>query len=254
MEYGKLINLGAEMGYRLMLSGAEIYRTEDSVRRLLAAYGQPDADVFAIPSCLIVSLNAQGGEPVTRVRHVPSHGTDLECLEQYNAVCRELCSRTPDYELAMERLEDVARGARKFSAGVRLAGYFMVAAFFCLFFRGGADDALLSGLCGTAGALSVMAMSKTASNSFFNTIVASAVSALPALVAGLLWGMDQDVIIAGAYMSLLPGLAFTTALRDIMAGDMLSGLTKVAEGILIAVAIVLGTGAAMWLVRVLVGG
>ena len=64
----------------------------------------------------------------------------------------------------------------------------------------------------------------------------------------------QDTIIAGAYMALLPGLAFTTAMRDIMAGDMLSGLTKAAEGILIAVAIVLGTGAAIGLVRMLPGG
>ena len=71
---------------------------------------------------------------------------------------------------------------------------------------------------------------------------------------GDLLGLHQDAVIAGAYMSLLPGLAFTTALRDIMAGDMLSGLTKAAEGILIAVAIVLGAGAAMGLVRMLAGG
>lgn len=254
MEYGKLINLGAEMGYKLMLCGAEIYRTEDSVRRLLAAYGLADGDVFAIPSCLIVSMKGESGEPVTRVRHVPAHGTDLELLEQYNAVCRELCRETPDYERAMERLESVKRDARTFSGGVRLAGYFMVAAFFCLFFSGGPADALLSGLCGTAGALCMMAMAKTASNTFFNTIAASAVSVFPALLAGILWSVNQDAVIAGAYMSLLPGLAFTTALRDIMAGDMLSGLTKVAEGILIAVGIVLGTGAVMGLVRMMVGG
>ena len=135
MEYGKLLNLGAEMGYRLMLSGAEIYRVEDSVRRLLAAYGLTGADVFAIPSCLIVSLNGESGEPVTRVRYVPAHGTDLELLEEYNGVCRSLCRETPDYKQAMELIKTVETRARSFSAGVRLAGYFMIATFSASFSR-----------------------------------------------------------------------------------------------------------------------
>ena len=56
MEYDDLLNMGTELGYQLMFSGAEIYRVEESVYRLLTAYGlQPQ--VFAIPNCLIVSLN-----------------------------------------------------------------------------------------------------------------------------------------------------------------------------------------------------
>lgn len=254
MEYGKLLNLGAEMGYRLMLSGAEIYRTEDSVRRLLTAYGLADADVFAIPSCLIVSQCGEEGEPITRVRYVPTHGTDLELLEEYNAVCRDLCRERPDCEQAMARLKAVEHRARSFSMGAQLVGYFMIAAFFCLFFRGSLTDAFLSGLCGVVGGVCAMSLSGAGTNNFFRTLTASAVSALPALTLGALMQGHQDTIIAGAYMALLPGLAFTTAMRDIMAGDMLSGLTKAAEGILIAVAIVLGTGAAIGLVRMLPGG
>ena len=54
MEYDDLLNMGTELGYQLMFSGAEIYRVEESVYRLLTAYGlQPQ--VFAIPNCLIVS-------------------------------------------------------------------------------------------------------------------------------------------------------------------------------------------------------
>ena len=254
MEYGKLLNLAAEMGHKLMLSGAEIYRTEDSVRRLLTAYGLVGGDVFAIPSCLIVSLNREDGEPITRVRYVSPHGTDLELLEEYNALCRGLCREKPDYEQAMEQLKAVEKRARSFPMPVRMVGYFMIAAFFCMFFEGGLADGLLSGLCGVVGGICAAAMSATGSNNFFRTIVVSAVSALPALILGATWNMKQEAIIAGAYMSLLPGLAFTTALRDIMAGDVLSGLTKAAEGILTAVAIVLGAGAAMGLVRMLAGG
>ena len=56
MDYEKLLNMAAELGYQLMYSGAEIYRVEESVRRLLHAYGLPSPEVFAIPNCIIVSL------------------------------------------------------------------------------------------------------------------------------------------------------------------------------------------------------
>ena len=37
MDYDALLNLGTELGYKLVLSGAEIYRVEESVLRLLTA-------------------------------------------------------------------------------------------------------------------------------------------------------------------------------------------------------------------------
>ena len=50
-------------------------------------------------------------------------------------------------------------------------------------------------------------------------------------------------------MLLVPGLAITNAIRDTVAGDFLSGLSRAAEAFLIAVAIAVGTGAviSIWL-------
>ena len=83
MDYDALLNMGTELGYQLMYSGAEIYRVEESVRRLLTAYGlQPQ--VFAIPNCLIVSVNTPTGHPITQMKRIPAHGTDIELLERCN--------------------------------------------------------------------------------------------------------------------------------------------------------------------------
>ena len=43
-------------------------------------------------------------------------------------------------------------------------------------------------------------------------------------------------------MLLVPGLAITNAIRDTIAGDYLSGLTRGSEAILIALSIAAGTG------------
>ena len=42
-------------------------------------------------------------------------------------------------------------------------------------------------------------------------------------------------------MALVPGIAMTNAMRDIMAGDMVAGISKGAEALLIGAAIALGT-------------
>jgi len=250
----QMLNLAAEMGYQLMVSGAEIYRTEDSIIRLFRAYGVDSGEVFAIPNCLIVSVKGEDGEPITRIRRVPSHDTDLERLERYNALSRALCREIPEYEDAMKRLQEVLNERSAYSLRVRLIGFLVGTAFFCMLFGGCPLDALFSGICGVVVGLSLSAMSQMDANGFFKTMVASAVAALPALVCGQIWPLNQDVVIAGAYMPLFPGMAFTTAMRDIMAGDLLSGLEKVAECILIAIAIVLGAGAAMGLFFVVRGG
>ena len=85
MDSDKLLNLATSLGCLLAESGAEISRVEESVYRLLQAYQGKDAQVFAIPSCLIVSLMAEDGRPVTRMRRISAHGTDLELLERWGA-------------------------------------------------------------------------------------------------------------------------------------------------------------------------
>ena len=46
MDYERLLNMAAEMGYEVMFSGAEIYRVEESMRRLLTAYGIENPEVI----------------------------------------------------------------------------------------------------------------------------------------------------------------------------------------------------------------
>ena len=56
---------------------------------------------------------------------------------------------------------------------------------------------------------------------------------------------NADATIIGALMLLVPGLLFTNAMRDVMYGDTNSGLNRVVLVLLIAVAISLGTAAAL---------
>ena len=87
LDYNKLLSLTAEMGLCLMESGAETYRVEESMHRLLSAYGVA-GEVFAIPNCIIATLTSPERRPLTQIRRVPAHGTDIDQLERYNDLCR----------------------------------------------------------------------------------------------------------------------------------------------------------------------
>ena len=54
-------------------------------------------------------------------------------------------------------------------------------------------------------------------------------------------------------LALLPGLAMTNAIRDTMRGDLVSGVARAAEALLVSVALAAGVGAVLG-IRVLIGG
>lgn len=250
MNYDKLLNLGVELGSTLMASGAEIYRVEESMTRLLSAYGQ-DPQVFALPSCIFVSITTPEGRPVTQMRRIPAHGTNIELLERCNDLCRHLCTEVPDLDTAMAQVQALVPACPIYPSWFTVLSYGATSAFFSLFFLGGFRDFLAALLCGlVVGVLLVYGSTLFGSNMFLHTVLCSAVvSALAILLVKLGLGVQVDKITIGTLMVLVPGRALTNALREIMAGDIFSGLNRTAEVILSATAIALGTAIPLVIVQ-----
>ena len=97
-------------------------------------------------------------------------------------------------------------------------------------------------------------MDRREANPFFSTILASCLMALPAYAAaGLGWLKSPDAAIIGALMLLVPGLLITNSMRDIIYGDTNSGIFRIVQVVLTALAIALGTAAAWRLTAGLYG-
>lgn len=247
MDCNALVQLGCQLGVQMLRCGAEIYRVEDSVLRLLNAYGLPQPQVFAIPSCLIVSVSQPDRPPVTQVCRISGRAIDLDRLEQCNALCRALCRDTPPVDTAREQLRQLDSACPRYSDLFVLLGHFLTGAAFTLFFRGTLTDCLAGGLCGLLIGLSTRFLRPIAgSNAFFRTLLSAALSSLLALLLVCLGlGTHPDTITIGALMLLVPGVSLTTAMREVMAGDLVSGMSSLTDSLLTATAIALGTGASM---------
>ena len=117
MDYYLLTDLAAQVGHGLAISGAETFRVEDTIRRILRAYGI-ECEVFAIPNCLTISFEAANGKPLTIMKRVGFHGNDLDAVEQFNALSRRICRETPEVEVAMQWLEETQAACRRYSLPV----------------------------------------------------------------------------------------------------------------------------------------
>lgn len=246
MKNTVLLNLAVEIGYRLQESGAEIYRVEEAVRRIFQAYGVKKGEVFSIPNCLIVSVIDNDERPITRLRRIPIHGTDITRMERVYDFCRKICQETPEVEEALAQLYELDKEHPVLPLWMQLLGYFLGTGAFTLFWGGGFNDALAGGLCGVAIGLCLFYMGRFHVNLFVKTVLAAFVSAfLAAALVHFGVGQNTSYITIGAFMALVPGVVFTNFLRDIMAGDTVAGLIKLVEAVLTAGAIAIGTFVAM---------
>ena len=244
MDYNTLLDLATDLGYELAMCGAETFRVEESVERVLMTYGIK-SEVFAIPNCLTVSIETAEGKPMTRMRRIGYHGNDLDGVERFSGLSRAICNRKPDPDDAKQWLEHVRSTKRAYPMLIELLGNFLGAFGFAMVFGGSIVDGLCAGVCGLVVGVVNRFMDTLKANQFFRIIAAAFPMALLAYAmqaVGL--SRNADMVTIGALMILVPGLLFTNAMRDIIYGDTNSGINRVVQVLLIALAIALGTAAA----------
>lgn len=246
MDYDLLLEGCCEVGCKLLRHGAEIHRAEDTIHRLLAAYGL-EGEVFAIPNCVWVSVPAPDGRTHSRMRRVPMPSTDVEAIERYNDLSRHLCAAPPeDPGELLEQCRLVERTMKRYPVPMCLLGYFVGAFFFALFFSGGWTEGAAAGLAGLAAGACLTVLNRINANFFLTTLASAfALGAVAYGLAALGAPVNIQVVIAGGIMVLVPGLVFTNFMRNLLTGDMIAGTATFARAVMSAGAIALGTGAAM---------
>ena len=244
MDYNTLLELTADLGYRLASNGAETFRVEESISRILSAYGIA-SESFAIPNCLIVSIETVDGKPMTRMRRIQSINNNLNAVELYNSLSRRICAEKPDPQVAVQWLHELDKANVNYTFPIYILGTFLGGLGFSIFFGATVADSICGGICGILIGLMTILMNRMRVNGFFTTIACSFIMAAAAYAMGAIGvARNTDAVVIGALMLLVPGLLFTNAMRDIIFGDTNSGVNRIVQVLLVAAAIALGTGVA----------
>ena len=139
-EMPQFTELLLEISGGLLAYGAEVYRVEESLQYIGAAYGLAGADVFAIPSHVILTLRLADGSAHTQSKRIFDRATDLDKVDRLNALCRRICRDRPGCAEIRRELDEL-RARPTYPLLWQVAGYGVAACAFALFFGGSPWDA-----------------------------------------------------------------------------------------------------------------
>ena len=120
MDYQILLKLTCGLGYQLATSGAETFRIEESISRILSTYGV-QGEAYSVPNLLLVSVIDQDGNPISRMVRVGFHGNDLDAVERFSGLSRAICQQRPEPEQAYAMLQQEIRNKKAYKLPVILA-------------------------------------------------------------------------------------------------------------------------------------
>lgn len=233
-------------GKLMLQSGGETYRVEDTMLRIAKAYGMEEAQAHATPTAIMFATDVN--EPTNFVRII-SRDTDLHKVTQVNGVSRMISAKQLDVQEAVQALKSISNQKDTYPNLVQLLAASVASGCFTMMFDGQWWDFFPAFLIGGLGYGLVRYSHDMLKIRFFAEFLSSAVIGfLTVLIVWMGLGIEMDKIIIGAIMPLVPGLLITNAVRDLMAGHLVSGITKGAEALLTAAAIGAGVSVIFFII------
>ena len=150
-----------------------------------------------------------------------------------------------DIENLEKELENITE-EKPYSFLVNIAGNCIGASFFSILFLGNINDFLASFLSGLAIAIFSKISDKLNLGTFFTNLLCGFIATVVACFfhyTGLTVGASITII--STLMILVPGVAFINSMRDIFAGDLVTGMSRLMEVAMIGTSIAVGSGVAL---------
>lgn len=241
VEINEVVECCLLAGKLMLQGGAETYRVEDTMMRIAATYGFKNSHSYVTPTGIIFAVDQM---EATRIIRITERSTDLQKVTLVNSVSRSIASREITLQQANEELQKIASTTHAYPIFIQIAAAAIASGCFLIMFKGSWNDFLPALVTGGLGFIFFIYVSGFVNIRFLSEFLSSFLIGLLAVVfvkTGM--GQELDKIIIGSVMPLVPGLVITNAVRDLMAGHLVSGLSKGAEAFLTAFAI--GAGVAV---------
>ena len=249
-QHALVMQIALYAGELLIRNGAEMYRAEETIIRISEAGGVRNITPFVTPTVLFIANG--DGENVLYTKNIKKRSNNIAKITLVSDFSRNFVEGRIDISEAMDCLRKIdqykgypyrfvlfATGIGCGLFAVLVGGKFgdFVAAFFASYIAVFSDK--------------IMARSRTV---FTGNFVASMFVGIISIISFEIKLVDNlDNIIVGAALALVPGVAFTAGIRDFISGDLISGIARIGEAVLVAIAIAFGVGSILMLYSILGG-
>lgn len=237
--------IAMEMGKRMLTCGGEVHRAEETIIRICTAYGAVSVNADAILSMIILTADFGCGD-ITSFRRVDDVGrNDLGRLAKINALSRRICAVKPSKDEFLAMLAETEKASSSGSVK-QIIGAALISLGFAWYFGGTLLDGALSALI----AIPMWFLLNLLNRAKMNAIVAKFIVCFAGGAGALLIGRtgincDLNMIMIGDIMNVVPGMVLTNSFRDLLGGDIMSGLFRLCMALLDAVAIACGYAVAI---------
>ncbi|NTV79370.1 MAG: threonine/serine exporter family protein, partial [Clostridiales bacterium] len=212
----ELLTCALDIGEQMLVSGAEINRVEDSISRICKAYNAKRVDVFTITSSIVVTLQMNNGNSLTQTRRILKYSINIDKLDRLNNLSRYICVHKPDTAYINDEIAKIS-SRPSYCTQVQYLVYAVIAGSFTIFFGGDLSDAGVSAVIGMLLKLLITFVQRVDDNKVFVNILCSfVVGILGVLLVMSGIGHSLETILIGNIMLLIPGLALTNSIRDII--------------------------------------
>ena len=246
MDINRILNFASNAGKIMLQSGGETYRVEETITRICQSFSVNEVDVFASPTAVIVSI-IMDGKIYSVVKRIKSRSTDLNKVHNINSLSRKIFKERPSIDFCEKELEKICKN-NPYPIKTTLLYAGIATSTFTILFGGGIFDFIGAFIIGILTKSLLLFLNKSYLNEFFiNSICGALISIYSILLLNLGIITDLNKVIAGSIMLLVPGLALTNSIRDVLEGQLLAGLSKAAEALFIGISTAVGTGSILHL-------
>mgnify|MGYP000289195677 CR=1 FL=1 len=247
-----LLQIALYAGELLIRNGAEMYRVEETIMRISEAGGVCDITPFATSTLVLI---ADGdGKGFIYTKKIQKRGNNVTKIALVNDFSRKFVAGYINISEAMELLRKIDK-YKGYPYQLFLISTGLACGIFAVLVGGKLGDLLATFFASCIAVYIndlIFAHSRTV---FTGNFIASMFVCIISIIAFETKLVDNlDNIIVGASFALVPGLPFTAGVKDFISGDLLSGIARIGEAVLVAIAIAFGSGSILMIYSILGGG
>lgn len=249
MNPNQALNFAVLAGEIMLSSGAETYRVEDTIKRILSNCNFEGSESFVTTTGIFASIKDDEAGIVTVVRRVRIKANNFEKIILVNNVSRSFQDGKIDIDKAIASLSEI-NVKPPYSDIIKTLATGMACFSFSFIFGGYLSDCINAFFTGFILQFFLLLLQKgNVTRVLINILGGGIIAIISLTLLNLGIGQNLDKVIIGSLMPLVPGIGITNAIRDILEGDYLSGTTRTVDALIVGVAIATGVGTVLkiWL-------
>ena len=240
-DKNKVASCLLEIGSLLMSSGASTGRIRVIIKRISHALGY-NPELMITHRAIILTLADEEGEETSfsRIKRISPHGVNFTMVSGISHLSWNIIDKkwNPDkVEEEIERLKKIPHYPRL----MILAFIGLADASFCYLFGGGWKEMAVSFFATIVGLFVRQEIMKRKFNPYIGVYAGASIAAIVASASTYLpFSIDTHKALATCVLYLVPGIPLINSITDLIDGNILNGIVRGTNCILISFAIALG--------------